>query len=84
MSLPRIISLIVIISVSVLVITGYYYDREEVKKLSIPKMYFMADNFENGGQVHYNKILDIYTKIIEIDRIERLHGMRKKEPEPPE
>jgi len=50
--------------------TGYYNDPEEVKKLSIPEMYFGASDLENGQYPRYDKALDIYTKIIEMDRKE--------------
>ena len=70
MSLLRVIPLIAIISVSILAITGYYYDQEQIKKISIPEMYFRADDLESGQYPRYDKALDIYTKIIEIDRTE--------------
>jgi len=69
-SLLRAIPLIAIIIVSVLAITAYYYDQEQIRKLSIPEMYFRANDLESGQYPRYDKVLDIYTKIIEIDRIQ--------------
>jgi len=68
----RALPLIVIISVGILVTVAHSSDREELRKLSIPEMYLRAGDFENGEYVHYDKALDVYSKIIQIDKTEEI------------
>jgi len=68
--LLRALPLIVIISVGIVASVAYAHDREELRKLSIPEMYLRAVDHENAENIRYAEALDIYSKIIEIDRTE--------------
>ena len=68
----RVLPLIAIISIGILAPVAYSYNIDEIKKLSIPEMYLRAADFENGGYAQYDKALEIYTQIIEIDKTEEI------------
>jgi len=68
--LLRALPLIVIISIGIIAPVAHSYDREELRKLSIPEMYLRAVDYENAENILYDKALEIYSKIIQIDRTE--------------
>ena len=66
----RALPLIVIVSVGILVPVAYSYDQDELRKLSIPEMYLRAADVEIAENIQYDKALDIYSQIIQIDKTE--------------
>ncbi len=76
MTLPngilRALPLIVIVSVFLVASIAYAHDREELRKLSIPEMYLRAVDYENLENIQYDKALDVYSKIIQIDKTEEI------------